>query len=175
MNEVIEVGRKSWVAWLKTGLAHALGIALSLWLALEQSPGWLGLSMALLVYAAYRLAVLRTWRLCAVEEGILLMHGLLPWDRKAITIRWADVGTVTCQTGLWSWLSRSHLVMVSHRFTLERVIVFSDLWMGPAAVALLTHIQTGRLRGEALAIAASVSVIGSRKGHRRSEFLSMSS
>ena len=85
----------------------------------------------------YRIALLRSVLLYVDDAGVWVHAGVLPWKKGVTGVKWRDVDEATYAQGFWSWLTRSYLVRIGHRFTKSNEIVLTNIGGGKHAVGLI--------------------------------------
>jgi hypothetical protein len=132
------IGRKSWLAYAGVAVLAAilLGGALPLAFMWNETAAIVVLvaSGALLFY---RIALLRSVLLYIDDAGVWVHAGVLPWKKGVTGVKWRDVDEATYAQGFWSWITRSYMVRIGHRFTKSNEIVLSHIGGGKQAVAVI--------------------------------------
>ena len=132
------IGRKSWLAYVGVAvlaliLLGGLLPAAFLWNDMA-ALGVLVVSGAILFY---RIALLRSVLLYVDDAGVWVHAGVLPWKKGVTGVKWRDVDEATYAQGFWSWLTRSYMVRIGHRFTKSNEIVLTNIGGGKQAVGLI--------------------------------------
>jgi len=132
------IGRKSWLAYFGVAVLALilLGGVLPLAFLWNETAalGVLAVSGAILFY---RVALLRSVQLYVDDAGVWVHSGVLPWKKGVTGVKWRDVDEATYAQGFWSWLTRSYMVRIGHRFTKSNEIVLTNIGGGKQAVALI--------------------------------------
>lgn len=92
------------------------------------------------VLAVYDFISLRAMRLFTDSDGVWLMSGVMPWNRGVIGVKWRDVSEATCNTGFFSWATRSYTVRVGHRFTNGAELVVPGVKRGDQATGHINDV-----------------------------------
>ncbi|MDQ2823719.1 MAG: hypothetical protein M3Y65_25645 [Pseudomonadota bacterium] len=136
--QALVIGRKSWLAYFGVAVLAAilLGGALPLAFLWNETAAIVVLvaSGALLFY---RIAQLRSVQLYVDDAGVWVHSGVLPWKKGVTGVKWRDVDEATYAQGFWSWITRSYMVRIGHRFTKSNEIVLSHIGGGKQAVATI--------------------------------------
>jgi hypothetical protein len=132
------IGRKSWLAYFGVAVLALilLGGVLPLAFMWNETAALCVLfgSGALL---SYRVAMLRSVQLYIDDVGVWVHSGVLPWKKGVTGVKWRDIDEATYAQGFWSWLTRSYMVRIGHRFTKSNEIVLSNIGGGKHAVATI--------------------------------------
>ena len=132
------IGRKSWLAYFGVAVLALilLGGALPLAFLWNETAAIVVLvaSGALLFY---RIALLRSVQLYVDDAGVWVHSGVLPWKKGVTGVKWRDIDEATYAQGFWSWITRSYMVRIGHRFTKSNEIVLSHIGGGKQAVATI--------------------------------------
>lgn len=132
------IGRKSWLAYAGVALLAAIllgGLLPAAFLWSETAA--LGVLVASGAILFYRIALLRSVLLYVDDAGVWVHAGVLPWKKGVTGVKWRDVDEATYAQGFWSWLTRSYMVRIGHRFTKSNEIVLSNIGGGKHAVGLI--------------------------------------
>lgn len=132
------IGRKSWLAYVGVAVLALIllgGLLPAAFLWNETAAlGVLVVSGAILFY---RIALLRSVLLYLDDAGVWVHAGVLPWKKGVTGVKWRDVDEATYAQGFWSWLTRSYMVRIGHRFTKSNEIVLTNIGGGKHAVGLI--------------------------------------
>lgn len=132
------IGRSSWVAYFGVAVLALilLGGALPLAFLWNETAAIVVLvaSGALLFY---RIALLRSVQLYVDDAGVWVHSGVLPWKKGVTGVKWRDIDEATYAQGFWSWITRSYMVRIGHRFTKSNEIVLRHIGGGKQAVATI--------------------------------------
>ena len=129
---------KSWTAYIGTVVLGALLFFALLPLAFqwnELAAAAVFAASALLV--AYRILMIRSYRLYYDDVGVWLFRGILPWSQGVSGVKWRDMDEATFVQGFWSWLLKSYTIRIGHRFTKASEILLTSMDRGNLAVATL--------------------------------------
>ena len=132
------IGRKSWLAYVGVAVLAAILLGGLLPLAFRWND-----TAALCVLIAsgallfYRIALLRSVQLYVDDVGVWVHAGVLPWKKGVSGVKWRDMDEATYAQGFWSWLTRSYMVRIGHRFTKANEIVLTHIGGGKQAVATI--------------------------------------
>lgn len=132
------IGRKSWLAYFGVAVLALILLGGVLPLAFR----WNDTAAACVLAASgvilfYRIALLRSVLLYVDDAGVWVHAGVLPWKRGVTGVKWRDMDEATYAQGFWSWLTRSYMVRIGHRFTKANEIVLSNIGGGKQAVATI--------------------------------------
>ena len=132
------IGRKSWLAYFGVAVLAALLLGGVLPLAfLWNETAALGVLLGSGALLFYRVALLRSVQLYVDDAGVWVHAGVLPWKKGVTGVKWRDVDEATYAQGFWSWLTRSYMVRVGHRYTRTNEIVLTNIGGGKQAVATI--------------------------------------
>ncbi|WP_426192264.1 hypothetical protein [Massilia sp. DWR3-1-1] len=148
---VTVVGVKSSLAYGATAVLAALLFFVVLPFAFRWGDLVAGTVLALsAVLVAARLASTRSVVLYYDAVGVWVVAGVLPWRRRVTGLKWRDMDEAAYDGGLWSWMTRSWTLRVSHRHTRVNAILLTHIAGGKQAVASLNarHQQWLQAHGE---------------------------
>lgn len=132
------IGRKSWLAYFGVALLAAILLGALLPAAfLWNETAALCVLVASGALLFYRIALLRSVLLYVDDVGVWVHAGVLPWKKGVTGVKWRDVDEATYAQGFWSWLTRSYMVRIGHRFTKSNEIVLTHIGGGKQAVGLI--------------------------------------
>ena len=132
------IGRKSWLAYFGVALLAAIllgGLLPAAFLWNETAALCVLLASGALLF--YRIALLRSVLLYVDDVGVWVHAGVLPWKKGVTGVKWRDVDEATYAQGFWSWLTRSYMVRIGHRFTKSNEIVLTHIGGGKQAVGVI--------------------------------------
>lgn len=132
------IGRKSWLAYFGVALLAAIllgGLLPAAFLWNETAALCVLVASGALLF--YRIALLRSVLLCVDDVGVWVHAGVLPWKKGVTGVKWRDVDEATYAQGFWSWLTRSYMVRIGHRFTKSNEIVLTHIGGGKQAVGVI--------------------------------------
>jgi hypothetical protein len=132
------IGRKSWLAYVGVAVLAAILLGGLLPLAFmwnETAALCVLLGSGALLF--YRIAMLRSVQLYVDDVGVWVHAGVLPWKKGVTGVKWRDIDEATYAQGFWSWLTRSYMVRIGHRFTKSNEIVLTNIGGGKQAVATI--------------------------------------
>lgn len=132
------IGRKSWLAYAGVAVLAVilLGGVLPLAFLWNETAALCVLAVSAIILF-YRVAVLRSVQLYVDDVGVWVHAGVLPWKKGVTGVKWRDVDEATYAQGFWSWLTRSYMVRIGHRFTKSNEIVLTHIGGGKQAVGLI--------------------------------------
>ena len=132
------IGRKSWLAYFGVAVLAAILLGGLLPLAfLSNEMAALGVLLGSGALLFYRVAVLRSVQLYIDDAGVWVHAGVLPWKKGVTGVKWRDIDEATYAQGFWSWLTRSYMVRIGHRYTRTNEIVLTNIGGGKQAVATI--------------------------------------
>ena len=132
------IGRKSWLAYFGVAVLALILLGGVLPLAfLWNETAAIGVLLASGALLFYRVALLRSVQLYVDDAGVWVHAGVLPWKKGVTGVKWRDVDEATYAQGFWSWLTRSYMVRIGHRFTKSNEIVLTNIGGGKQAVATI--------------------------------------
>lgn len=132
------IGRKSWLAYCGVAVLAALLLGGLLPLAfLWNDTAALCVLLGSGALLFYRVALLRSVQLYIDDVGVWVHAGVLPWKKGVTGVTWRDIDEATYAQGFWSWLTRSYMVRIGHRFTKANEIVLTNIGGGKRAVATI--------------------------------------
>jgi hypothetical protein len=132
------IGRKSWLAYGGVALLAVIllgGLLPAAFLWNETAALCVLVASGAILF--YRIALLRSVLLYIDDAGVWVHAGVLPWKKGVSGVKWRDVDEATYAQGFWSWLTRSYMVRIGHRFTKSNEIVLSHIGGGKHAVGLI--------------------------------------
>ena len=132
------IGRKSWLAYAGVALLAAIllgGLLPAAFLWNDTAALCVLVASGLILF--YRIAMLRSVLLYIDDAGVWVHAGVLPWKKGVTGVKWRDVDEATYAQGFWSWLTRSYMVRIGHRFTKSNEIVLTHIGGGKQAVATI--------------------------------------
>ena len=132
------IGRKSWLAYGGVALLAVIllgGLLPAAFLWNETAALCVLVASGAILF--YRIALLRSVLLYIDDAGVWVHAGVLPWKKGVTGVKWRDVDEATYAQGFWSWLTRSYMVRIGHRFTKSNEIVLSHIGGGKHAVGLI--------------------------------------
>ena len=102
------------------------------------SVGW-----AIFVFSLICLAV-RWLRFYAIrvymdETGVNFYRGIMPWTKGVESIGWQDCGGAGYKQGLFSYIFKSYILTINHRFTNSSNIVVKGIGSGNEFVELVNE------------------------------------
>jgi len=132
------IGRKSWLAYFGVAVLAAILLGVLLPLAfLWNETAALCVLLGSGAILFYRVALLRSVQLYVDDAGVWVHAGVLPWKKGVTGVKWRDIDEATYAQGFWSWLTRSYMVRIGHRYTRTNEIVLSNIGGGKQAVATI--------------------------------------
>jgi len=132
------IGRKSWLAYFGVAVLAAILLGGLLPLAfLWNETAALAVLIGSGALLFYRVALLRSVQLYIDDAGVWVHAGVLPWKKGVTGVKWRDIDEATYAQGFWSWLTRSYMVRIGHRYTKSNEIVLSNIGGGKQAVATI--------------------------------------
>lgn len=132
------IGRKSWLAYFGVAVLAAILLGGLLPLAfLWNETAALGVLLGSGALLFYRVALLRSVQLYVDDAGVWVHAGVLPWKKGVTGVKWRDIDEATYAQGFWSWLTRSYMVRIGHRYTRTNEIVLTNIGGGKQAVATI--------------------------------------
>jgi hypothetical protein len=132
------IGRKSWLAYFGVAVIAAILLGGLLPLAFRwNDTAALGVLIASGAFLFYRIALLRSVLLYVDDVGVWVHAGVLPWKKGVYGVKWRDMDEATYAQGFWSWLTRSYMVHIGHRFTKANEIVLTHIGGGKQAVVTI--------------------------------------
>ncbi|MDC8758012.1 hypothetical protein [Janthinobacterium fluminis] len=120
---------KAWTAYAGTAAA-ALLLAGLLPLAFQFHPLAAGVLALAALPLAYRVLLIRSYRLYYDDVGVWLSSGILPWSRGVAGVKWRDMDEATFEPGFLSWMCRSYTIRIGHRFTKASEITLTSMARG---------------------------------------------
>jgi hypothetical protein len=148
----IEVGRKSWTAYLRVvvlGLLLLLIVVPLIWRA-SVVAGLVALGLVVL-YIAYRVAMIRSWQIFYDDAGVWVFRGVLPWNRGISGVKWRDLDEAVYIQTFWSWAFKSYSVRIAHRFTKSSEINVDHIARGNDSVVMINTMHQHLVREKAIA------------------------
>jgi hypothetical protein len=129
------VFRISWVAYVVTlvGLFFVTLVAASFINFISSTFAHIAIAAGI-VFIAYRIAMLRSFRLYSDEHGVWIYRGILPWNKGVSGVKWRDLEDAAYTTSFFSWVFKAYTVRIGHRFTKTSEVVVPYLHKGHEAV-----------------------------------------
>ncbi len=139
--------RVSWVAYLKP-IGFAM-VAMLLVVAINQANLWAAiiLPLLILIYALYRVLMLRSIQLYTDLDGVWVYRGIFPWDKGFSGVKWRDLEDAVFYPNFLSWALKSYTVRVGHRFTKSSEIVLRNIANGNDAALHINESHKQALLG----------------------------
>lgn len=142
------VGRKSWVAYFKEvipALSAAL-ISVAMLLCLEKRPLVPAALAVIAAIFAYRVLVIRSYRITVDRDGVWIFSGVLPWTKGYSGVKWHDLDEAVFFQSLLGWLTKSCTVRITHRFTKDNEICMTHTARGDDVVATINAVHVEMLK-----------------------------
>ncbi|QWA08882.1 hypothetical protein GTU79_15135 [Sodalis ligni] len=148
-NYIVEVPRHgsfflSWVAYVRPWILFAMLTAIGLLVSQSANAANIILAGYVILFIGivkliYDLAWRRRFRFFYDLEGVWLVRGLLPGRRGKKGLSWLEIDEVACDSGPFSWLTKSYGITISHRFSATRQLHISQIKHGDRAVAAINE------------------------------------
>lgn len=157
-NAVLATYGLSWVAYVRP-LVVAVFFALvggfisiafePQWSAVGIEKQWVAVAAGVLavLWLVYQVLYIRSVRLYTNETGVWLYQGVFPWQKGIFGVKWRDVDGAAYHKGFISWICRSYVVQVGHRYTKANELVVPHVGKGHQFVEHVNqehqaHLQT---------------------------------
>lgn len=126
-KNVVELGRKSWTAYIWTGIFAIVLLLFSVpFLGANIFGGLIVLSVSVFIIAL-RFYSIKSHRLYMDDIGVWRSSGILPWTKGSSGVKWRDLDEAVFFKSMFSWMFKSYSIRIGHRFTKDSE-VFLDHW-----------------------------------------------
>jgi hypothetical protein len=102
-------------------------------------------------FVAYRVMVIRSYKLYYDDVGVWVYSGILPWKKGVLGVKWRDLDEALYYQTFWSWLFKSYSVRIGHRFTKSSEIFLTHMAQGNASAMAINSQHHELVRANALA------------------------
>lgn len=131
-NAVLATYTLSWVAYVRPLVVSVIMGLAGFWAAAIFENQWIAVVVVLLAIAwlVYQMLYIRSVRLYTDESGVWLSQGVFPWQTGFVGVKWRDVDGALFRKHFISWLCRSYVVQVGHRYTKDNELVVIHVGKG---------------------------------------------
>ncbi len=148
------VGVKSWVAYLGLLVTAIIYFGVILPLAFYL-PNYGDIAAAIVMalsvaIVGYRFMDLRNVQLYCDDIGVWVISGVLPWQKGVTGVKWRDMDEAVCETGFWSWITRSYTIRIGHRYTKASEIRLTNIARGKDATGIINSKHQSMIRAGAV-------------------------
>ena len=140
--DIIDNGEKgtvigmSWVAYLRLipiAAVSAVVLAIAAYILGDnyaRDKIFYAVVLGTVVWIFYELMYIQTQRLVINSMGVWYMAGILPWKKQSNGIQWRNVGIVSYNNNLTTYLTKAYTINISDRYTEKTVLSVKNLING---------------------------------------------
>jgi hypothetical protein len=144
-NSRTELARKSWTAYLMP-TAFLIGVLYVINRFYWQLGSHSLLFVVPIVFWLYQIVMIRSYVLFIDKDGVWVSFGVFPWNKGEQGSYWRDSDDALYLPGFLSWIFRSYLIVIRHRFTLANEIRLTHMHLGHDATGKINNVISRKRR-----------------------------